>query len=560
MAIEPEQIILNDLLQEINSKPLSNNIRILKKFNKFILIAADPVKLKFTPSSKESSAGLALFSRDASHPVVYNTIPNKSELKRPVSLLGAKSSSSQAPLGIYPLKSKKNLKVSISPLKNADGKVFPAANIKLFKVRHLFSTVDQYVYTPVPMGLAPLSSGDKINLRKGISDSIIIEASIPATIPAGTYRGSISIGKLKKAIELKIVNFQLKKAPRQRMNWGFYVSRHVMAKDFKFMAEHGCNTAVIMSGLDNKFTQRLKAMRKAGIDGTLVIDVGALDKYIQQKPYTAQWRKLYMDKVKKFDALMKKNNENNAYIGMIHDEPREKRLNPWNRTYKQTMIYNDLIGKAAPGMKRGANPMSDEITKQYPKGLYTELVKDLEMIMPHYWAKSKYTIAAANANPKCSLWSYNDGDNRLAWGLHSWKVGIHGRTQYHYRPYSTHEHPLSPVFMGNSEFEGRSFTGNYVISWKNKLWSTVRFKALRDGITDYHYVYTLEQLIKQNPKSPVAAKAKKYLAELKIKIPEYAHATNFTEATEAGVGEVKTSLNLSKIRQKIADFCEKLTK
>ena len=311
--------------------------------------------------------------------------------------------------------------------------------------------------------------------------------------------------------------------------------------------------------------KKIHDIRKSGIDGILLLDVGALDSKIKDIPYTKEWEGKYKEQVAAFQKQMKAAGEDGRYIGLIHDEPRETMLNAWNRNYEQMMIYHRLVGEAAPGMPRGVNPMSDgPVSEQHPLGLYADFAKTFEMIMPHYWKYCKNMIRLAKENPKCSLWSYNDGDNRLAWGLHSWKVGLRGRTLYNYRPYTSDEHPLSPVYMSSREFDGRSFTGNYVVAWKDRIWSTVTLMNMYEGINDYRYVYTLEKMMgtASAGKKAVAVEAQAFLDKLKSEIPEYAHSEKFTDGKESGAGEVDAQIvtRLDSVRAKLADYIEKISK
>jgi hypothetical protein len=429
-------------------------------------------------------------------------------------------------------------------------------------------TSDQYVFRPYPFAMQPVNAN--INLHKGITYDFVVEAIAPESLAPDTYSGKITLSSgnvvAEKNISIKVYDFNLLRPEAERMNWGFYCSLKDISKiDCDFMASYGINTIVIYAMLGEEYVNKIKSIRNSGIDGTLVLDIGALDSNIKEIMYSKEWSVKYKTQVAAFQLQMKNAGEDGRYIGMIHDEPRETMLSAWNRTYEQTMIYHKLVGEAAPGMPRGVNPMSDgPVSTNHPNGLYTDFAKTFEMIMPHYWAHCKNMIRLAKENPKCSLWSYNDGDNRLAWGLHSWKVGIKGRTLYNYRQYSPNEHPLSPVYMSSREFDGRSFTGNYVVAWQDKIWSTVTLMNMYEGINDYKYVYTLEKMIEKAPagKKAVAAEAQAYLDNLRKEIPEYAHSEKFTDGAESGTGEARAEIvnRLDTIRAKIAAYIEALRK
>ena len=476
-----EEVILNDLLTEIGRPDVSTHIRILQKMGKFNLLPAE-----FPVVTSPSTAGVAkvtqtgLFIPADHRPFLHNQVPSQPEVDNPtIHVALAKGQKTFAVFGIFPTNELTGVEVSVSELKDSAGKDFPADKVRIYFVKHLLKSSDQYVFRPYPFGLQPL------------------------------------------------------------------------------------DTIVIPAGLGAPYLAKIREIREAGMNGLLLIDVGALDNQVVEERYSKPWEEKYKQVVAAFDQQMQAAGEAGRYIGLIHDEPRESMVNPWNRTYAQMLIYHRLIGEAAPDIRRGANPMVDgPISAAHPNGIYADFAKCFEMVMPHYWAPCKNIIQCARSNPKCRLWSYNDGDNRLAWGFHSWKVGLQGRTVYNYRPYTSNEHPLSPVYMGSREFEGRSFTGNYVVAWKDKIWGTVTLLNMFEGMNDYRYVYTLEKLIEQAPhaQKKVAKEAKAYLEELKKEIPEYAHSDGFTDGKESGSGEARAEIvnRLDTIRAKLAEYIIRL--
>ncbi len=565
-----ERIILNDILTEINKKEISTHIRILEKMSKFILLPAEtPTTTADFQAFQANLKSTAFFIPASGKPLVHNQVPTKAEIDNPVLNMNvAKNQKTFSVFGVVPSKELNKVNLSISELKGKNGKTFPADKINFYFLKHLMKTSDQYVFRPYPFGMQPVDAN--IALHKGITYDFVIEAIAPESLSPDTYSGKITFSSgdvsMEKNISIKVHDFNLLRPEAGRMNWGFYTSLKDLSKiDCDFMASYGINTIVVYAILGEEYVNKIKSIRSSGIDGILVLDVGALDANIKEIMYSPEWAEKYKERVAVFQQQMKNAGEDGRYIGMIHDEPRETMLSAWNRTYAQTMIYHKLVGEAAPGMPRGVNPMSDgPVSPEHPDGLYAGFAKTFEMIMPHYWAYCKNMIRMARENPKCALWSYNDGDNRLAWGFHSWKVGVKGRTVYNYRQYSPNEHPLSPVYMSSREFDGRSFTGNYVIAWQDKIWSTITLMNMYEGINDYKYVYTLEKMIETASagKKIVAVEAQAYLDNLRKEIPEYAHSEKFTDGKESGTGEVSVEIvnRLDTIRAKIAAYIEALSK
>jgi len=559
-----EEVILNDLIAEIGNSDINTHIRILRKMGKFNLL---PAELPSAPTNSIARTGkikqTTLFIPADGKPLSHNWVPSQLEIDNlAINVSLARGQKTFATFGVFPTNELTGVQVSVSELKGRDGKTFPANKIRIYFLKHLIKSSDQYVFRPYPFGMQPMDK--PINLHQGITYDFLIEIDAPELISSDIYRGKLTFSSgdlaLEKEITVKLLNFTLLRPDAEKMNWGFYCSLNESSSaDYRFMASYGLNTIVIPAGLGAQYLAKIREIRQAGIDGLLLIDVGGLDSQIREERYSKQWEEQYKKVIVAFDKQMQEAGEAGKYIGLICDEPRESMLNPWNRTYNQMMIYHRLVGEAAPDIRRGANPMVDgPVSDAHPKGLYADFAKCFEMVMPHYWRPCKNIIQLARGNHKCRLWSYNDGDNRLAWGLHSWKAGLHGRTIYNYRPYTPNEHPLSPVYMGSREFDGRSFTGNYVVAWKDKIWGTITLLNMFEGINDYRYVYTLEKLIEQAPhdKKKFAKEAKAYLEELKKEIPEYAHSDGFTDGKESGSGEANAEIvtHLDSIRTKLAEY------
>jgi hypothetical protein len=565
-----ERVILRDLLAEIGKPEISTHIRILEKMGKFNLLPAEsPTSDAEFKSFQKDLKNTVLFIPASGRPFFHNQVPSKGEMENPdIRLNLAKSQRGFSVFGVVPAEELKDVRASIGELKDKSGKSFPADKIRIYFLKHLMKSSDQYVFRPYPFGMQPLESA--ISLHKGITYDFAVEAVVSESVAPGTYSGKITLSSanisLVKYFSVNVYDFTLQRPGVENMNWGFYCSlKDSGPMDYEFMVSYGLNTIVSYAGLGDEYVRKIKELRKSGLDGILLLDVGSLDAGILDKPYSKGWEQKYKEKVSLFDKQMQDAGEGGKYIGLIHDEPRETILSAWNRTYDQMMIYHRLVGEAAPKIPRGVNPMSDgPVSKEHPQGLYADFAKTFEMIMPHYWEHCKNMIRLAKENPKCRLWSYNDGDNRLSWGLHSWKVGVQGRTLYNYRTYSQNEHPLSPVYMSSREFDGRSFTGNYAIAWKDKIWGTTTLMYMYEGINDYRYVYTLEKMIEKASadRKSIASEAQSYLDKLKKDIPEYAHSEKFTDGRETGSGELNAEIvkNLYAIRAKLADYIEKLSK
>jgi hypothetical protein len=84
------------------------------------------------------------------------------------------------------------------------------------------------------------------------------------------------------------------------------------------------------------------------------------------------------------------------------------------------------------------------------------------------------------------LWLYNIGQNRFTYGFYIWKTKAKGRLQWHYQLPA-----VDPYF----DLDGRE--SDYCASYPslqgpiNAVW----FECVREGIDDYRYLLTLNNLI-----------------------------------------------------------------
>jgi len=575
-----EQIILDDILAEIDLPKLSRHIRIMERFGKFYLAPREATEEKFVASKTDKTTGFVCFARSPDRPVYYNTQPSKKEIKAPLSLVGAKNSTALACFGVLPQQEIEEASVSVSDLKNHKGETLLSQDMDLYRVQHLMESVSGSLFQPHPIGYRPFRPGEKVPLHPGITYGFAVDIPLDGDVAPGTYRGTVTIhadGKeMVKPIMLQVHDFELLQPDTETMNWGFWYAgleknkddQKATQKDLDFMARFGVTFLVLPASLDADYFEYIQTIRKAGINGTLFIDFVLLERDITHPDAlfgNEEWNTEYESLVKQFvDQMRLIGEDETSYVAMIADEPRETMLEPWNRTYAQTMVYHKAIGNVAPSLRRAVNPMEDLISEEFPNGLYTEFNKTFEILMPHYWARCRNTLDAVRSNPKCELWSYNDGSNRLAWGLNAWKIGIKGRGLWRFRPYTELEHPLSPVSIQTVHTPG-SFTGgpSFAINWPDEIWPNNKMMNLREGITDYRYVYTLEQAIQRASTWKQRRRAKKavrYLKNLKKEIPEYAHSSKYSDATNADAGDSDAEIvrHLDNVRREIAQHIVKL--
>jgi len=418
--VSPERVILDDILAEMNLPKITRHIGIMEKFGKFYLDPREQTEKFYPATVAEKNLGFVYFSRPSDHPIFYNSQPRKKEVLAPISIIGARNSTALACFGILPQNELAEVTVSISDLKNAQGAILLRREMDLYWIQHLMESISDSMFQPHPIGYRPLQ-GQPITLRQGMSYGFAIDIHLGADVTPGIYRGTITVradGKeAVKPITLQVHDFELLQPDTKRMNWGFWYAgveqnkgnQQAIRKDLEFMARFGVTFLVLPARVEPDYFEYIQTIRKMGITGPLFIDFVMLEQRIENPKANVGnsiWRTEYKSLVKQFVEQMRLIGEDeNSYIAMIGDEPRETLLEPWNRTFSQTLIYYKLIGKAAPHLRRAVNPMDDLVCENFSTGMYALFSQLFEVIMPHYWARSRNTIDAAHRDPDCEVLS-----------------------------------------------------------------------------------------------------------------------------------------------------------
>lgn len=218
----------------------------------------------------------------------------------------------------------------------------------------------------------------------------------------------------------------------------------------------------------------------------------------------------------------------------VVDEPREV-PNPWNRNLADTLAYCAMVKKA--GLVGFVTPMADGNSGKD----YTPLVEAADVLSVHAWRASEKLIGLAQEK-KRPVWFYNTGMDRLSWGFYPWRAGATGRWEWHF---------YFPEDQAKGGYPGREpynpFTGSHGLTSPGPLAEpgAMRFQSAfltaSEGITDWSYLLTLEQRIKEaeaaGKRAEEVEEAKTFLAALRRAIPAIPGSKNLlTEADGSLVG------------------------
>ncbi|MBI3830691.1 MAG: hypothetical protein HY291_14310 [Planctomycetes bacterium] len=402
----------------------------------------------------------------------------------------------------------------------------------------------------------------KIRFEPGITWAYWLWMEIPGDAKPGSYKGTLTFkadkgGSKALPIELEIYPFKLDDNIPVSYGmyygpWGFPASfdrRKLIKEQLAFMREVGFTGVCVGSGdvtainggkADVKFDPFMFELAKeAGMGrrpeqmqmgGTLgfarkiartFLGMGAeVDHNPGSEFGKPELKGLYQDAIKQYKAFIDKMGLPVAVETV--DEPREV-PNPWNRNAEQTNTYSDWIHEAA-GLKTFVTPMGDS---QGGKD-YTTLVDHHDIVSVHAFAGSKKMIEKTKAAPGKLLWFYNTGKDRLSWGFYAWRMGVAGRWEWHWSSdgggsadgYPAEDEPYTS-FTGCAELAMRAPYGEYPGGFLFKS----AYLNIAQGITDYTYLYNLEQALEgaknDAAKAKTVADAQAFLDALKKSIPEY---------------------------------------
>ena len=167
-------------------------------------------------------------------------------------------------------------------------------------------------------------------------------------------------------------------------------------------------------------------------------------------------------------------------------------------------------------------------------------MEDVDILSVHAGPGSKGLQEKTLATPGKTLWYYNSGMSRYMWGFQPWAAGVKGRWEWHWcapdanttggYPGGDWYNPFTGLVAVASNAPVEKYPGGFLYQ--------SAFLTVADGITDYAYVYSLEQAVernkKANAKADAVAKAEAFLKTVKTAIPPIVQTDAKADATASG--------------------------
>lgn len=542
------------------------------------------------PKAQDGDGAFVLFVPEAATSVQPGTGPTAAERKSlRLDSAGAPGERVVLRLAVTPFRDLGRCRLELSDLRGPG--VIPAKNIRGYFVNYRYDGKDLS-----EMALLPSL---ELDIEQGVSQCFWLWLAIPEKTPAGMYSSVFTFhsegGKVDVPVSCEVYPFQLKSdlpvsfgmyyAERQFPPFPADERRRLLKEQLQWMREIGF-TAVPVSaptvlglkgndqvslrfdpfmyelarevGMAARPEQKLMASQLGMARAIGRRLPGSMGAKVDQQPgielRQPEFERYYLNAAKQYRDFLTKTGLPVAVE--ICDEPRET-PNPWNRNLADSLHYARLLREAG-GITTFITPMSDGNSGKD----YSVFPEHVDIVSIHGWKQSEKLLRRTHELNK-TLWLYNTGMDRLSWGFYNWRVGSTGRWEWHFCFPSDDAHGGYPGREWHNPFTGlHGYASNAPDTYTGGMVFQSAFLRASEGVTDYAYIYTLEQAIKNAKNPETAKKAQRFLDALKRVVPEFPEVKGLQNAEDAAL--VGMGLNdpvqrqLPAWRRNIAEFLKEL--
>ena len=530
------------------------------------------------PNAEDRARGFQVFTRSEPGDIRPNSRPREDELCEAVAKTAAPGEYASVNFALYPLRELSRVRVDVTDLKREGGTI-PASAVELWVVRCWPQRTDWRAVTfqVVPELLEPMQP---VGLRRGVPQQYYATVRVPEDAASGKYRGTIrveadSLSSDAVRIEVEVLPFRLRTPPG--IVWGLYPDSRRWLKfpdeqieremiDYR---EHGINALMMYPLAFVKFAYAggkvsadfslnrkiMRLYRKVGLGGTMVVSVQSSESFVRnligmdKLEHTPE----FVDAYRQVMLLLKQESiEDNWPDYCIHsvDEPssgargeeavrtlkllKELGFRTFNTcygrfvrdkldTYLDFRCYNN-IGFLSMRTAEGTHALRDETLSAgdvfwwYGTGCYTNggLIQDGNVVV-----------------------------NRHMGGIHFWRTKATGCWAWTFlRPKGS----AYDDFDGASQREHKDACIAYPTRDGRGLVSTLQWEGIREGVTDYKYLHTLQCLIEEARKSnrpeakAAAQQAERELSAMLNELPWTCREGQFVNADADQCREKVTAL------------------
>jgi hypothetical protein len=509
-------------------------------------------------SAEEKENGYITYLRKNPRDTYSWSIPQKGEITKDIAIFATPGESVSAWFSIYALNKLSGVRVSIpDTLNKMDG--FSKEHIELRTVRSWeqrtgWRSTSYYI---IPELLEKKSS---VDIQEGRTQSFWLTIRIPKDMAAGEYPLKISIDPDKGGkgslvtLTITVLPFTLKKP--EGIHWSMWwasrgyekISVTDMKRELADINEHGVKSLLVdismfrdstfkktkdgMHYFSAKLLEIQKIRKELQMNGPLILYFGdqlepqVLESFGKDMSalYTKESMDLITEAMKAVDRFVKETGGEEYgdwyFLGM--DEPgahaarQERTLLQYTLAKKAviktttTINRSEFTKKIMPivtSMCWAGTPSDDETNKYY------------QNLGPEYWSYGSgvYTGQEGGIVP-----------NRYICGFLFYKMQAKLQMSFMYARTGYTEDPYDD-FDGNSYVEPKDAYIAYPSS--DGPVPTLQWEGIREGINDYRYMYTLEQLLMQEEQKEEKSRVKRF-AEVKERWQELVRALSWRTSPE----------------------------
>jgi len=492
--------------------------------------------------------GFFAFVPRAADAIAYNYRPTPDDLARPLRITLARGEYEPATFGILSLAELPKVQVRIEPPRHERSGAALPLEVRL--ARHWPQRVSWRTasYRIIP---EMLERNQPFAMTVGQVRQVWLTAHAPDDAQPGLYAGRVTVEtggrRWTREVRVRVLPFALLRP--SRVHWGLYTdsARWRRYTDEQVRAEledvvaHGITTLMLYPVIHSKiayangklevdaseFLRHVKIAQEVGLGPPWVMSLQALGGTVRRllpgKPLTdPEFKRLYQAIASRLARLARENDFGECVWHAIDE--------PWSpEAVRHAVVELGYLEELGLTTFTTAGPVGPELDK----------VLDVRCFSIGHLLGSEGVLAEGARKTRASgdrLWFYGSGcytgqdgntvENRFITGFLFWRSGAEGVWSWTFlRP----KDDALDDFDGQRHREAKDACIVYPSTDRGAPTPTLQWEGIREGVDDYRYLYTLEQLAKQRGGEKGKA-ALAELARLTRSIPVRRRAGDFSAA------------------------------
>lgn len=448
--------------------------------------------------------GFVLFHHSPQEPMFPNSVPRQDQLLETISLMAYPGDIEPFVLGVYPFNDLGEVEPIVTDLIGSGGLIISKEDIRIRTVQYQLKLVGAKVYT---VKGEMLRNNKRVNISQGTTRFFWLDVRVPEDTPAGVYRGVVTVTRDKggRSQAANIVLNVLPFVPDEmdipvgmfygipfQYNWYPELKSQrwtATERQLKDMRDHGMNTLALMlaPGVKNIYE-----------NGDVELDFKFFDEFLHAYKYFGFNQPVAGYGLRKVFHAIRDKTEGNKDLFEKAMVSAFKQINAHTKGLAGVEMVAGLADEISNTAGEGIDSFIDAAKILTQAGIntsgYFNSKKDRKVfpyiktaILNNGMDISDSLFRYADKTDT-DIWFYNIGQDRFSFGFYLWRTKAKGRLQWHYQLPA-----VDPYF----DLDGRE--SDYCASYPSPAGpiNTVGFELAREGIDDYRYMITLENLIEK---------------------------------------------------------------